>query len=105
MRRTAARELAPMPVLGDGTVADAARLMGLAARELEVKLPELRLRRPPFPAPDQTTGLLDLDAIVEWRRRRHPELYPLTHTDSARDARAVAGARIRGLFDGKRQAG
>ena len=105
MGRASLREFAPVPVLGDGTVADAARLMGLAARELEAKLPELRLRRPPFPAPDETTGLLDLDAIVEWRRQRHPELYPLTDMDGARDARAVAGARIRGLFDGKRQAG
>src|SRR4051794_15575940 len=104
MRRTCSK-LPSLSVLGDGTLAEAAHIMGLSAKELEHKLPELRQRRPPFPSPDPTTGLLDLDAIVEWRRLRHPELYPLTRAEDARDARAVAGSRIRGLFDGRRKAG
>jgi len=84
------------PVLGDGTVADAARIMGLSKSVFEKKLPGLRSRRLPFPAPDETTGLFDLDAIVQWRKRRHPHLYYLTSTDEGEDARCID---VRGRLD------
>jgi hypothetical protein len=44
------------------------------------------------------SGLFDLDAIVAWRRLRHPKIYGLNDPDQARDARGVAETRIAGLF-------
>ena len=44
-----------------------------------------------FPKPDPTTGNYDLDAIDQWRKLRHPQLFavsaPLTPANRPRDAR------------------
>jgi len=71
---------------GDVPAAVAGRRMGLSEVRFLAVLPELLARG--FPPADPTTGLFDLDAIDEWRRRRHPRLF-LTHPERARDARAV----------------
>lgn len=59
---------------GDVPTELAARRMGLTKGELERVLPQL-LRRG-FPLPDPDTGLYDLDAIDQWRKRRNAHLYP-----------------------------
>lgn len=59
---------------GDVPAELAARRMGLTKGEFETVLPQL-LRRG-FPLPDPDTGLYDLDAIDQWRKRRNPHLYP-----------------------------
>lgn len=64
----------------------AARRLHLTLAEFEKVLPALYGRG--FPRPDPTTGMYDLDAIDEWRRRRHPHLF-LTQPERARDARAL----------------
>lgn len=64
----------------------AARRLHLTETEFRNVLPLLEARG--FPKADRTTGMFDLDAIDEWRRRRHPHLF-LTHPERARDARAV----------------
>jgi hypothetical protein len=64
----------PRPAMGDAPAIDAAKLMGLTRPDFEKELPQL-LRRG-FPAPDVTTGLFDLDAIVKWREQRFPYVYP-----------------------------
>jgi hypothetical protein len=75
----------------DAPAAVAARVLGLTELQFAEKLPQLLGRG--FPKPDETTGLYDLDAIDEWRRRRHPELF-LTALEQARDARAVFSERM-----------
>lgn len=75
----------------------AARRMGLVEARFTEMLPALFARG--FPRPDTTTGLYDLDAIDEWRRRRHPELF-LVATEGARDARAVVRDRLERMRDG-----
>ena len=54
----------------DAPAAVAARVLGLTEAQFSEKLPELLARG--FPKADETTNLFDLDAIDEWRRRRHP---------------------------------
>lgn len=71
---------------GDVPADKAARRLHLTLAEFEAALPELYARL--FPRPDPTTGMFDLEAIDEWRRRRHPNLF-LTHPERARDARAL----------------
>ena len=75
----------------DAPAAVAARVLGLTEGQFHEKLPALLARG--FPKADETTNLFDLDAIDEWRRRRHPELF-LTATEQARDARAVFSQRL-----------
>lgn len=72
----------------------AARRLGLTEAEFLRQLPMLIARG--FPAADPTTGHFDLDAIDEWRKRRHPRLF-LTATEQARDARSVVKERLAGL--------
>ena len=64
----------------------AARRLHLTEPEFWNVLPMLEARG--FPKADPTTRMFDLDAIDEWRRRRHPHLF-LTHPERARDARAI----------------
>lgn len=93
--------------LGDGSAADAARMLGLS----DARFAELRpqLTRRGFPLPDQDTGLFDLDAVNAWRRQRNPHLFTeatgdgLTPKPPARDAQGVVGERIRGMSRGKRE--
>lgn len=75
----------------------AARRMGLTESEFRQQLPLLEARG--FPPADPTTGHFDLDAIDEWRKRRHPKLF-LTAPEQARDARAVVKQRLEGLRNG-----
>ena len=75
----------------------AARRLHLTKAEFEELLPQLYARD--FPSPDETTGMFDLDAIDEWRRRRYPHLF-LTSPEQARDARAVVDGRLKVLEDG-----
>jgi hypothetical protein len=75
----------------------AARRLGLTEAEFRQALPELYARD--FPKADDTTGLFDLDAIDEWRRRRHPQLF-LTGTEQARDGKAVIRGRLEALRNG-----
>jgi hypothetical protein len=77
----------------------AARRLHLTAAQFAEMLPQLFARG--FPKPDPTTGMFDLEAIDEWRRRRHPHLF-LTHPERARDARAVV-PRTGGLGSGQRE--
>lgn len=87
------RELMP---LGDGAASEAARMMGLSAAEFDAALPRLLSRQ--FPQPDSTTGKFDLDAIAEWRRRRHPRLFtaPLAIVSSVSEANEIARRRLAG---------
>lgn len=66
----------------------AARRMGMTETEFMRLLPSLLARG--FPGADPTTGNFDLDAIDEWRKRRHQGF-----TTGARDARTVAAERLR----------
>ncbi len=87
----------PADVLGDGTLADAGRLLNLSEADMRVKLAALIARN--FPRPDDTTGMIDLDAVVQWRRLRHPSLFGLmNHQPAARDAQAVVSDRIKRMF-------
>lgn len=89
-----------LPPGGDVPPVTAARRMGMSLEAFLLKLPELRQRG--FPAPDETTGNYDLDAIDAWRRARNPQLFgqpSLTAGTGARTAKQVVGerlARIRG---------
>lgn len=89
------RQREPMP-LGDGPASEAARMMGLSPTEFEAALPRLFSRQ--FPQPDSTTGKFDLDAIKEWRKRRHPRLFtvPLAIAASVSDANEIARRRLAG---------
>ena len=75
----------------------AARRIGLTKADFLLALPELEARG--FPKPDNTTGMWDLDAIDEWRRRRHPELF-MVATEGARDGRAVVKVRLERMRNG-----
>lgn len=87
----------PSDVLGDGTLADAGRLLNLSKADMRAKLASLVARG--FPQPDPTTGMIDLDAVVQWRRLRHPALFGLIgHQPGAQDARAVVAGRIGRMF-------
>lgn len=76
---------------GDVPAAVAARRMGLSEAEFRDSLPGLCQRG--FPAPDPTTGMFDLGAIDEWRRRRHPHLF-VAAPAGPRDSRAVVKERL-----------
>lgn len=76
---------------GDVPAVVAARRMGLTEAEFQRCRPLLEARG--FPQPDPTTGKWDLDAIDEWRRRRHPQLF-LTQPEKARDAPALITERL-----------
>jgi hypothetical protein len=82
---------------GDVPAVKIARRLHLTLAEFQAKLPELLARG--FPPPDPTTGMFDLEATDEWRRRRHPRLF-LTQPERARDARAVLPSR-RGVRSGQ----
>ena len=75
----------------------AARRMGQTVAQFREALPLLLARG--FPKPDETTENFDLDAIDEWCRRRHPELF-LISSEQARDARAVVNDRLARLKNG-----
>ena len=75
----------------DAPATVAARVLGLTEAQFIDKLPQLLARG--FPKADETTKLFDLDAIDEWRRRRHPQLF-LTAPEQARDARALFSERL-----------
>jgi len=51
----------------------AARRIGLTLPRFDAVLADLVDRG--FPPADATTGNFDLDAIDEWRKRRHPDLF------------------------------
>jgi hypothetical protein len=76
-----------LPPGGDVTSITAARRMGLTEAELTAALPSLLARG--FPAADPTTGRFDLDAIDQWRSRRHK-----VESSGPKDARIVSAARI-----------
>jgi hypothetical protein len=59
----------------------AARRLHLTIDRFNEVLPKLLERG--FPAPDCTTGNFDLEAIDMWRRRRTPELFGLTPTQTS----------------------
>jgi hypothetical protein len=71
---------------GDVPLERAAQRMALSPQAFKELLPKLYARQ--FPPPDPDTGNFDLDAIDEWRRRRHPGLF-LTARETPRDATAV----------------
>jgi len=89
-----------LPPGGDIPPSAAARRIGLSLEAFRVILPDLIKRG--FPLSDMTTGNYDLDAIDEWRRRRHPHLYQgrLTPPATARDAKDVVGERVARLRSG-----
>jgi hypothetical protein len=91
------RRREPLP-LGDGPDRDAARMLGLSVEDFHLKLPRLLSRG--FPAPDPDTERFDLEAINQWRRRRHPQLFndPLTSNPEARDANGVVRARLEAIY-------
>jgi hypothetical protein len=88
------------PPGGDVPPVTAARRIGLSLEAFHEALPKLLARG--FPAPDQTTGNFDLDAIDAWRRTRYPQLYSdrLTQPAAARDARDVVRERLARLSGG-----
>ena len=73
----------------------AARRIGLALTQFDRMLPDLIDRG--FPRADATTGNYDLDAIDEWRRRRHPNLFgqSLATSPAAEHAGNVVRDRLR----------
>jgi hypothetical protein len=89
-----------LPPGGDCPPAAAARRIWLSPEEFKEALPDLLVRG--FPRADPTTGNYDIDAIDAWRRSRYPHLFRenLTLPATARDAREVVRARLRGERDG-----
>lgn len=81
---------------GDAPAEVAARRMGLSVLQFERALPDLRKRG--FPAPDTTTNLYDLQAIDEWRKRRHPQLFGQTD-NAAVNARLVVKDRLARIME------
>lgn len=69
----------------------AARRLGLSATRFAEVREQLFARG--FPKPDDVTGHYDLDAVDEWRRRRHPHLFPGAPSQAV-DARAVVSERL-----------
>ena len=92
----------PAVTPGDVPAELAARRMGLDKVSFETALPQLQQRG--FPLPDPDTGLYDLDAIDQWRKRRNPHLYSdaasLTARPVARDVGDVFASRLAGLKHG-----
>ncbi|QRE77366.1 hypothetical protein [Methylobacterium aquaticum] len=58
---------------GDVPAEKAARRLHLTPAAFEACKVRLFMRG--FPRPDPDTGMYDLDAIDQWRRRRHPSLF------------------------------
>jgi len=84
-----------LPPGGDVPPDVAAKRLGLTLEAFMAALPLLDGRG--FPAPDQTTGNYDLEAIDRWRRSRHPQLFPqdrLQLRPGALDAGDVIGSRV-----------
>lgn len=82
------RPLLVSEILGDGTLADAGRLLNLSETDMRSKLAPLVARG--FPQPDATTGMIDLDAVVQWRRLRHPSLFGLMNNQPAAQGGSLA---------------
>jgi hypothetical protein len=89
-----------LPPGGDVPPAVAARRLGISLTDFEAKLAELQQRG--FPSADPTTGNYDFDAIEEWRKVRHPQLF-LTNPQTARNARGVVKERLRRMHGGLRE--
>lgn len=83
---------------GDVPLAAAARRLGLEENQFRALLPRLLSRG--FPAPDVDTGHFDIEAIDDWRRRRHHATAPLTGAPSAMEARDTISRRLKGAFGG-----
>lgn len=77
----------PPEILGDGTLADAGRILNLSEADMRAKLAALVARG--FPPADDTTGMIDLDAVVQWRRLRHPSLFGLMNHQPAAQGRSL----------------
>lgn len=89
-----ARLMLVSEILGDGTLADAGRLMNISEADMRAKLAALIARG--FPQPDDTTGMIDLDAVVQWRRLRNPSLFGLNSDQpGAQGAGSVIADRLR----------
>jgi hypothetical protein len=73
-----------LPPGGDVPTVTAARRLALTETEFLAALPDLLSRG--FPAADPTTGRYDLDAIDEWRRRRHKAVDATVPKDASRVA-------------------
>lgn len=82
---------------GDVPASKAARRLHLTEAQFVDALPDLLARG--FPPADPTTGMFDLDAIDEWRKRRHPRLF-IDRPSTARNAAAVVGERLKALKHG-----
>ena len=72
---------------GDVPAEKAARRLHLTLEEFREKLPKLISRG--FPSPDPDTAMFDLEAIDEWRRRRHPQVFNLTSVSRRNDGRTT----------------
>lgn len=89
-----ARQMLVSEILGDGTLSDAGRLLNLSEADMRAKLAALVARG--FPQPDDTTGMIDLDAVVQWRRLRHPSLFGLmNHQPSPQGGSLAVAERLR----------
>lgn len=93
-RASVLSRMAEIGILGDGRTDEAARLLGITEVEFRQKLPQLS--QIGFPRPNPVTGMIDLDAVVAWRRQLHPQVYGLTVAHQARDAASVVRDRLRG---------
>jgi hypothetical protein len=86
-----------IPTRGDVAKPSVARLMGLSSQDFDALLPQLRLRG--FPEPDCTTGLYCVEAVDQWRLRRHSNLFPnLNGSTGAVNAAQVFAERRRASF-------
>lgn len=100
------RQRQPLP-LGDAPEHEAAKMLGLKPDAFRSMLPQLQRRG--FPLADPDTKLFDLDAIAEWRRRRHPQLFTgttgsgLTPPASQGDVSRRTKERLEALSRGDRE--
>jgi hypothetical protein len=76
-----------LPPGGDVPAISAARRLALTEAQFNAALPSLLIRG--FPPADPTTGKYDIEAIDEWRKKRHTPV-----SIGPADARLVAGERI-----------
>jgi hypothetical protein len=79
---------------------EAAKRLGLSLARFRDFLPALLEKG--FPPADDITGNYDLDAIDEWRRRRHPRLFGLASQPMAKDAATVVRQRLEARARGVR---
>lgn len=75
----------------------AARRLGMTLDQFQQKLPELRARRPAFPAADPTTGNFDLEAIEAWMNARHPQIFTGQTISAPVDGTATTRDRLRSM--------